>query len=409
MKKLLSLITCIIMIFISGCEMNTSTSLPSSVAEDKEITSSSQNEMRAVWLSYLELDYTEATQDDFINDITSKFDDIKNAGFNTVICHVRANCDAAYPSKYFPFSEKYSGVKGTKPQFDPLQIMVEAAKARNLRIEAWINPYRVSQKTNDITSLSRDNPARIWAENEKTSNNVLYTDSGIYLNPASEEVRSLIINGIDEILQNYDVDGIHFDDYFYPTANKDFDKKSYAEYKKENEVFLPLDDWRRTNVSLLISECYNTVHKYEDKTFGISPTAAIREDKTDKNFSEYFADIYTWMSTTGYIDYIAPQLYFGFEYPEEDFRFSNLLEAWKNAERLENVKLYIGLAAYKIGLQDGDSNEWQTHSDIISRQIDALRKTNADGYMIYSYSGLFSKDVSNKKELKKIKEMNEII
>jgi len=162
-------------------------------------------------------------------------------------------------------------------------------------------------------------------------------------------------------------------------------------------------------VSLLISECYNTVHKYEDKTFGISPTAAIREDKTDKNFSEYFADIYTWMSTTGYIDYIAPQLYFGFEYPEEDFRFSNLLEAWKNAERLENVKLYIGLAAYKIGLQDGDSNEWQTHSDIISRQIDALRKTNADGYMIYSYSGLFSKDVSNKKELKKIKEMNEII
>jgi len=129
----------------------------------------------------------------------------------------------------------------------------------------------------------------------------------------------------------------------------------------------------------------------------------------DKNFSEYFADIYTWMSTTGYIDYIAPQIYFGFEYPEEDFRFSNLLEAWKNAERLENVKLYIGLAAYKIGLQDGDSNEWQTHSDIISRQIDALRKTNADGYMIYSYSGLFSKDVSNKKELKKIKEMNEII
>ncbi len=405
MKKLISIWLIFCLVAFVGCA---STNEPPKKNQKikKEAIVTKENEYRAIWLSYLELSFAGKSEEEFESDMDARFDNIKNAGLNTIILHVRANGDAIYPSDIFPFSATAFG--GETPSFDPLEYMVSSAKEKGLRVEAWINPYRISGSNKDLGALSEKSPARIWLEDEDESNdkNVLFWGDGIYLNPASDEVRQLIKNGISELLEKYDIDGIQFDDYFYPTADPDFDKESYNEYKASGGVSLSLSEWRRTNVSLLLSECYKAVHKYEGKTFGISPAAAISTDKKDKNYAEYFADIYAWMENEGYIDYIAPQLYFGFDYPDEAFQFDKLLELWTAAEKAENIKLYIGLAAYKIGLEDSGSREWIESEGILSRQITKLRNSGANGYILYSYSGVFSENAKKEQELEMIKEMN---
>ncbi len=404
MKKLLSLALSLALLLV-GCESEKEQKEQPQPKKEASIINYDK-EYRAVWLAYPELNFSDKSEEEFKEIITERFDNIKKSGFKTVIVHARANGDACYPSKFFPFSSAYSGKQGESPSYDPLGFMVECAKQKDLRIEAWINPYRISASSSDVSLLAETNIARIWLEDEKKENdeNVLIYENGIYLNPASEEVRQLITDGINEILENYDVDGIHFDDYFYPTSDPLFDKTSYDKYKNEGGN-LALDEWRRTNVSLLISECYKAVHKFRKKTFGISPAAAISDDKTDKNYCEYFADVYSWMSTEGFIDYIAPQLYFGYDYGEDAFKFDNLLKTWSRQKRNEKVKLYIGLAAYKIGTEDSGSQEWIESEGILARQLQDSRLSGSDGFLIYSYSGLFSEDAKNKSELNAIKEL----
>ena len=415
MKKFLILLFSVILVF-SSCKMENTNkfSISSEKLEIKneiinEATINKSEETKAIWLSYIDLYYADKTEEEFKNDINEKFDKIKALGLNRVICHIRANSDAAYFSEIFPFSEKYSGTEGLRTTYDPLDYMVKAAKERDLYIEGWINPYRVSTKTTDINELSDQNPAKIWlTDNDKSNdNNVLFTENGIFYNPASEGVRKLIVDGITEVLENYDIDGIQFDDYFYPTTEKDFDKISYDTYKSSAPSYLPLDEWRRTNVNILISQVYKTVHKFEGKTFGISPAAAISEDKSDTNYKNYYADIYTWMSDEGYIDYIAPQLYFGYEYPLNEYKFSNILKTWKNADKHRNLKLYIGLASYKIGLADAESKEWINGKDIIANQIKDIRSLKIDGFMLYSYSAVFSENKRNSEERNAIKKILE--
>lgn len=380
-------------------------SVSSSKDSEKKITVSVKDQMRAVWLSYIELNFVGKSEEEFQNTIDTYFDNIKDLGCNTVICHVVANCDAAYDSDIFPYSAAYSGKQGQSPGYDPLEYMVSAAKERGLSINAWINPYRVCAQNKKTSALAQNNPARKWLEDDSRANddNVLFTDTGMYLNPAKEEVRKLVVSVVREILENYDVDGIQFDDYFYPVTDEKFDKTTYDNYKKGRATYLPLDEWRRTNVNLLVSSVYKAVHKYKGKVFGISPAAPISEDKTDKNYTEYYADIYSWMETKGYIDYIAPQLYFGYNYPKEEFRFDNILKSWTNAKRHKSVSLYIGLGVYKINTKDAETEEWIKDDEIISKQIRDIKKTDAEGFMLYSYSYLFSEDEKNRSALKKIR------
>lgn len=427
MKKRILALALVLVFILSACGKNNETNLTSSEkvevvetitsSETKTETTSSKEkkqakkakakEVRAVWFSYIDLYYAGKTYEEFKTDIDKKFDNVKSIGCNRVICHIRANSDAAYNSKIFPFSEKYSGVEGKSAGYDPLEYMVKAAHKRGLTIEGWINPYRVATKTTNINDLSDKNPAKIWLTDNKKSNdnNVLFTKDGIFYNPASREVRRLIVDGVKEVLENYNVDGIQFDDYFYPTTDKNFDKVSYQQYKKSTPTALPLDEWRRTNINILIAEVYKTVHKFEGKTFGISPAAAISGDKSDRNYTHLYADIYTWMEDEGYIDYIAPQLYFGYEYPLEGYQFDKILSSWVKAKKHKNLKLYIGLANYKIGTEDAGSKEWIIRKDIISKQIKDIRSTKADGFMLYSYSAVFSDEPRNKQETNAIKNL----
>ena len=226
---------------------------------------------------------------------------------------------------------------------------------------------------------------------KKDKTTLLLTNGDIFLNPASTQVQKLILNGIREIITNYDVDGIHYDDYFYPSADEGIDKSVYAAYRNRGGR-LTLQDYRRENVSALIAATYAAVKGYNPNIlFGVSPQCFI-----DKNKEELFADVRTWLEN-GSVDYLMPQIYFGFE--NESAPFEECVDTWRSFMAQQQADLYVGLALYKSGKEDNyasentedkDSayNEWKNHDDIIARQIAYLKQCGIQGFSLYSYAPL---------------------
>ena len=357
---------------------------------------------KAIWYSTFNLyelifekyGYKEST---FKNKINEMFDNAVSIGADTVVCHVRGYADAYYPSKYFPWSAHITGVQGKDPGYDPLEIMINAAHDRGLDFHAWLNPYRISTSTTDHNTLSADHPARIWANSSDANKqrNVLKVSSenpktrAMYFNPTKPESQQLIINGIREILDNYDVDGIHIDDYFYPVTDLDFDGVEFAEYKAQGGK-LSQADWRRANVSTLVQGIYSVVHSYSNVVFGVSPSYHISTNGTDDNYTKQYADLAKWMKTPGYIDYIVPQIYFGYEHKTADF--TKILNNWLAIPKHDSLKLHIGLAPYKIGTTDGESDEWKTNNMILANQANDAHDKGCNGIFLFDYQTLFNSD-----------------
>jgi len=256
-----------------------------------------------------------------------------------------------------------------------------------INFHAWINPYRVKTTDSDISTVNSESPVYKWlndGNSENDKNVILF--NGIYLNPASSEVIKLISDGVREIINNYDIDGIHIDDYFYPTTSPDFDLSSYNEYLSESENPLSLNEYRTSNINSLISSLYTAIKfKSKDLIFSISPSASI-----NKNLNTYYADIRAWCENDC-VDMIIPQLYFGFEYPNEEFRFDKLLNDYLELD-IHNTKLLIGLATYKIKTTaEPDTAEWADGEKIITKQIDICKKENkVSGIVFFSYSSFLS-------------------
>ncbi len=378
----------IIMLFLIICCLWHLTGCVANTTQDTE-------KLRGVWLSYYELDLSGKTEQEFKTYVADTFDRIIAAGFNAVFCHVRANADALYPSEFFPWSVYAAGTQGQDPGYDPLEYMVTTAHQKGLQFHAWINPYRVSNQTSDPTSLCSVHIARQWAEDSDPGNDhyVRAWNNGLYFDPSVPEVQKLIIDGVREIVERYTVDGIHFDDYFYPTTDPAFDEVSYAAYTGATAHPLELADWRRANVNVLISAVYRVVHSVPGIVFGVSPAAHISNNKTDRNYTESYADIALWAKSNAYIDYIAPQLYFGYDYPLPEYQFTNLLSKWVALPRYNGVKLYIGLAGYKIGDADQTgAQEWLNNTDILARQTQDSYAAGVDGVILFSYNTLTSSD-----------------
>ena len=218
-------------------------------------------------------------------------------------------------------------------------------------------------------------------------NSVICTDVGIYLNPCSADSRSLVLSGIREILENYNVSGIHIDDYFYPLTEEPFDKPQYSEYCKQGGK-LDYAQWCRENVNSLVSSIYSLVHSYgNDLVFSISPAGDI-----DKNYSSYYADTELWLREKGYADVIIPQIYFGFEHTA--MPFETVAYNWLMIERAEGVSIWCGLAAYKQGTTDefagNGSREWVNNSDVIERQIKYVDSSAFSGYVLFSYENIIN-------------------
>lgn len=358
----------------------------------------------AIWYAYYELDFKNDTEATFKQKINKMFDSAVDLGCDAVICQVRPFADALYYSEYFPMSVYMTGTQGKDPGYDALEYMVKAAHDRNLQIHAWLNPYRISSSTTNVNSLADSHPAKKWLNDGNTANDryVLTYKNGLYFNPSEVEVQKLIINGVREIVQKYDVDGIHFDDYFYPfvnTVDEDFDK---AEHQKSG-TNLSLDDWRRANVNALISGVYRAINELDSSVqFGISPSYHISNNGSDQNYNVKFADIAKWMNTSGYTDYIAPQIYFGYDHPTADY--TKILNRWLSIPRKNNIKLYIGLAAYKIGTVDAKTTEWQTDNDILARQTFEAKQKGCDGVFIFSYSSITDQTNLAKTQYTKLKD-----
>lgn len=346
---------------------------------EQEYTAKKNDYITGVWLSFAELDTMLAA--DFKQEFDTVIKNCKAKSITDMFVHVRPYCDAIYPSKLFPIRESAQSA-----DFDLLKYMIDVCHQNGINFHAWLNPFRVRTADSEVTKLPADSPAFKWLNDQNAQNdsNIIIKD-GIYLNPASNEVRMLIIDGIREIVDNYLVDGIHFDDYFYPTTDESFDVGSYSEYLSDTKTPLSLADWRRSNVNLLISSAFTAI-KFKDKniTFSVSPSASIND-----NFNKQYADIKTWVHS-GCVDYIIPQLYFGFEYPQEKFAFENLIKGWQELIKGTDVRLLIGLATYKINTEtEPDSTEWANGVDVINRQIKICKQNeNISGHIFFSYSSM---------------------
>jgi uncharacterized lipoprotein YddW (UPF0748 family) len=361
-------------------------------------------EFQAVWISYLEfLDRLKDpqtgtagfTEERFHQVVDEMFDNVAAMNMNAVVVHVRPFGDAMYPSKYFPWSKYISGTQGKNPGFDPLKYMVSAAHERGLQFHAWINPYRITSDTTDINKLSKDNIARKWLTNssKKDDRRVLSFGGALYYNPSDNWVQAHIRYGIEEIVENYDVDGIHFDDYFYPTLGsnykKNFDYKEYEEYSiwcKENGVKTKnIADWRRNNVNRLVKNIYSDIKDIKEEVeFGISPGGFLDYLLLD---DRYYTDIKTWLSKPGYIDYICPQLYWSFD--SKEFPYAKTLDRWLELRTNKDVKMYVGIAAYRAG--STLEKAWKD-PDILKDMIDYGRSTGlVDGYVYFRYDFFYKK------------------
>lgn len=362
-------------------------------------------ELKAVWISYLEFasaGVQNMTQDQFKSYINKMFDNCKDMNLNTVIVQVRPSGDALYPSSYFPWSQYVAGTQGSNPGYDPMACMITEAHKRGLSFYAWINPYRVSASSTSIQNLSEDNQARIWRSSTDTKRNVLTYNGQLYYNPAKSEVRTLIVNGVKEIVKKYDVEGIVFDDYFYPNLGtkyaSNFDYTEYKAYKLEceekNKTPKSIVEWRKSNVNALLKRVKTAITTL-DKTvqFGVSPQGNI---SNLTSVSANYCDISTWLNSSDYVDFVSPQIYWSTTNSVSPFE--SVVKQWINLRTSNEVKLYLSLAVYKAGITKKEAStlspadlEWYTSDTNLKRQIQIGRRTGCiDGFMFYRYDNFCS-------------------
>lgn len=355
------------------------------------MSSAPQGEFRGVWVATVAaLNYPAQPTTDAEKlkaDAVKILDNARDMGFNAVFFQVRPASDALYRSTIFPWSKFLTGTQGTAPDngFDPLAFMVEEAHARGLELHAWLNPYRITHAVADNNNLSANHPAR-----QHPDWTVTYSDGKMYWNPGEPGVQQLIAAGVQEIVDNYDVDGIHIDDYFYPGSDFD-DNACYSTY---GAGFASLTEWRLSNTETTVKNMYEIVQTSgKNMVFGVSPmgiwanksTSALGSDTNGgEAYTQKYADTRGWVKR-GIIDYIAPQIYWniGFERAE----YITLVNWWSEVVAGTKVKLYIGQAAYRTGDSDS-SSPWYGVSEI-QRQIEYNRsKSEVAGYIMYSYKSV---------------------
>lgn len=354
-----------------------------------------QDGMRGVWVSTIyNIDYPSAqglSADALKSEADTILDNIAAMGLNTVFLQVRPSADALYPSDIFPWSRYISGAVGQAPDgdFDVLAYWVQAAHSRGLQLHAWLNPYRITKGgQSEWDSLPDNSPAKQHPEW------VVEYEDNYYFNPGLPAVQQLVVDGASEIANNYDVDGIHLDDYFYPGTDFD-DSATYVRYGQD---FSDIGDWRRDNVNTLIATLDKTLHKIDPTlSFGVSP-AGIWDNKANNpkgsetngrsSYQEIYCDSVEWIRK-GTVDYICPQLYWSIGYEIADFEV--LVEWWQQIVSTSDVALYIGIGAYRAAeAQPGDV--WYG-TDELQRQLTLLDNSiDIQGEVFFSYTSLQTVD-----------------
>lgn len=367
---------------VSTTRTTTTKTKPSTFTGSAQVTVKpiSRTEFRGVWVSYIELQdllHKNNTPEKAAAAIDAVMERCASLKLNTVIWMVRGHSDAYYDSDLF-LPNRYAK-QLLSAGFDPLAYAVKAAHKRGLSLHAWVNPYRIGAD-----------------KSYAVCNDYFAYGGKYYYIPTSATARKKILDGIRELVTAYEVDGIHFDDYFYPsgcaTEQKAaaFETDAYAAYKKTaGAAAMTPGDWRRNAVNELVSGAYGIVHSREGCELGISPSHDF-----EKTYGQMFADSKLWLARPGYVDYLCPQVYFGFEHGSAPF--DELVTQWLSYPRHARVKLYFGLGLYKVGLSpdryahtEEGRTEWQRHGDIMKRSVEYLRRRFAcNGMAFYSYTYL---------------------
>ena len=350
-----------------------------------------QDGMRGVWVSSVaNIDYPSQqglSADQLKSEADTILNNIAAMGLNTVFLQVRPSADALYQSALFPWSRYVSGTAGQAPDgdFDVLAYWVEGAHSRGLQLHAWLNPYRITRDgKEELDALPETSPAKQHPEW------VVEYEGNYYFNPGLPAVQQLVVDGAAEIVRNYDVDGIHLDDYFYPGTDFN-DAAAYARY---GDDFDDIGDWRRDNVNTLIASLDETVHAINPElSFGVSP-AGIWDNKADNpkgsdtngrsSYREIYCDSVEWVKR-GTVDYICPQLYWSIGYEIADFEV--LVDWWQDIVSTSDVALYIGIGAYRAAeAEPGDV--WYGTAEL-ERQLDMLDNSiDIQGEVFFSYASL---------------------
>ncbi len=337
-----------------------------------------EERLKGIWVStVMNLDYPSTkTKDASIlkKEADTIIEKCSEMGITDIFFQVRPTADAFYKSEFYPWSQYLTGSQGTAPTdgFDPLEYWIDKCHSKDMRLHAWINPYRVTNQPeiSSVDSLAISNPAR---QNPQW---VIKYEGKMYFDPAVPEVRQLVIDGVMEIVENYDVDGIHFDDYFYPGQNFN-DDASYSQYGNGKDRA----QWRRENVDTLIKALNENIKRYDsDIQFGISPSGVWANKKNNElgsntsgseSYYKLYADTRKW-ALEGWIDYIAPQIYWEIGHSSVDYK--TIAQWWADTLKNSQCKLYIGLADYKCD-GAGASSPWH-NGNAIKKQLDLNSSIN---------------------------------
>lgn len=366
------------------------------------------NEVRGVWVSTVaNIDTPKGLPvDEYKAYLSKMIENIASYNINTIIFQVRPMSDAFYPSELNPWSRFITGVEGQDPGFDVFKYVIEIAQKYNIKVHAWMNPYRVSgtsleqmgkTKEEFLETLAPNNFARLHPEHT-----IVDGAGKIILSPSHPEVIDFVTKSIIEVASKYDVEGVHIDDYFYPYAKipEENEREDYLKYRTSE--LQSLDDFRRMNVDVMIKNIHDELKNLFSKTgkkveFGISPFAIYRThssiveggwERGSYNskgalqcYLELYSDVYKWMKEK-WIDYVVPQIYFPFE--RTDVTYHDLTRWWSNIAKETDTVLYIGTGLYQMG-----SNEfWQNPSEIVNQLAFNQNFENISGSIFFTYHDL---------------------
>lgn len=312
--------------------------------------------------------------------LTDKLDNLKRLGINTVFFQVKPDATALWHSTILPWSDTLTGKIGQDPGYDPLRFMLDEAHKRGMKVHAWFNPYRVSVNTKPATVTELNNTL----SQTPSSVFVLHRDwirtSGerFVLDPGIPEVRDWITSIVAEVVENYPVDGVQFDDYFY-TESPGSALNDSQTFRRYGQGFVSKADWRRDNTQRLIAQVSRTIKKLKPEVeFGVSPAGVWRNRSHDPAgsdtrgaaaYDESYADTRRWVQQ-GLLDYIAPQLYWPFA--RDAARYDVLAKWWADVVKSTNTRLYIGVALYKVGEPSRKEPDWTVKGGVpeLKKQLD---------------------------------------
>ncbi|WP_040712803.1 family 10 glycosylhydrolase [Paenibacillus curdlanolyticus] len=311
-------------------------------------------------------------------------DQLQGMGINTVFVQVRPSADALYPSQLVPWSKVLTGVQGKDPGYDPLAYLVDETHRRGMAFHAWFNPFRASTDAS-TASLAASHVAKQHPEW------IVNSGGKLYINPGIPAARQHIIDAIMEVVDQYEVDGVHLDDYFYPSSGTFDDSAAFQAYNSKG--IATLADWRRDNINEFVRQLGETLHASKKGiAYGISPFGVWRNQSVDPTGSDtkasvtaydsMYADVRTWIKQ-GWIDYVVPQIYWSLSF--QAARYDKLVDWWSQEVSGTQVKLYIGHSPYKLGTAEAG---WQSAQEIINQLSYNKQHPEVSGDIFFSAKDL---------------------